>query len=60
MRLTNQIIDERLKKCNTFTEKLDYLEDWLFMIEMCDHWDSDDYFNSRLLHERIVELKGFK
>lgn len=60
MVLTNKDIDERLSKYNTFTEKLEYLEEWLFMIEMCDHWDRDDYLNARLLNERIIELKGFK
>lgn len=60
MLLTNKIIDERLSKCFTLTEKINYLEEWLFMIDMDDHWDSDDYFNSRLLNERIIELKGFE
>lgn len=38
--------------------ELERLEKNLFMLEMADHWDSEDYRIADELRKRIKELKG--
>ncbi len=42
------------------TETLEELEHRYFMLQMQDHWDSDDYRRADELHEKIMKLKGEK
>ncbi len=39
-------------------ETLDQLEHKYFLLEMQDHWDSEDYREADELREKIKKLKG--
>lgn len=39
-------------------KNLDELENAYFMLQMCDHWDKEDYRYAEELREKIKELKG--
>lgn len=39
-------------------EELEDLENKYFMLQMCDHWSSDDYRYSDELYSKIMKLKS--
>lgn len=39
-------------------ESLEELEQRYFMLQMQDHWESEDYSYADELHEKIMKLKG--
>lgn len=47
---------EQLAKYKTKEEKLEYLRDCDWQIEMIDHWQRRDWICSEVVHELIQEL----
>ena len=45
-------------KMSSTERELRKLEQKLFLLEMQDHWDSNDYKYANELHDKIMELEG--
>lgn len=56
--MTKEELDKRIDEMEgTIQDKIDYLDEWIFTLDMIDRWDSDHYKISSLLHQKKLELQ---
>lgn len=56
--MTKKELDERIDNMNcSIEEKIEYIESWMFSLDMIDRWEQSTHEVYRLLMDKLNELK---